>query len=160
MDRLKLFTLQSYDLTKFRGPIRLELGTYRNDPRIIAAQRELNARLHENQLIWMSQTYPYLSSNHLGHFVNEVNVTTAILQQLSTAWSGITLSTTIRDTFRQKNMRHCERKLNSTRFKILRLLCAKLKMNTWDDVYQVTCGPESASAQLSSNRTKFSCDSR
>src|SRR5262245_35089772 len=94
MDRLQLFTLQTYDLTKFGGPINPELGTYRDDPRIIAAQRELYRRLGTDQVIWLSQTPPHISSKHIGHFVHKLDVDS---REIKTIIDGLVWNHIIRD---------------------------------------------------------------
>ena len=71
--RIKLFTLQGYDLNSLTEPIDPSQGTYRDKPQIAAAQRKLNERLANRQVIWMSQESPDLLTSEIGRFIHEID---------------------------------------------------------------------------------------
>lgn len=68
-----VFTLQTYDLRNFSGPIDLARGSYRNDANVSAAQRRLYDLITEDQVVWCGQDEPTLYGAK-GHFLHEIKV--------------------------------------------------------------------------------------
>ncbi len=68
-----VFTLQTYNLRHFSGPINLAVGSYRNDPNVSAAQRRLYDFIKEDQVVWCGQDEPILHSAK-GHFLHDIEV--------------------------------------------------------------------------------------
>ena len=68
-----VFTLQTYDLRSFSGPIDLAVGSYRNDANVSAAQRHLYDLIKEDQVVWCGQDEPFLYGAK-GHFLHDIEV--------------------------------------------------------------------------------------
>lgn len=70
---MRVFTLQSYDLRTFAGPIDLDHGSYKDDANVSAAQRQLYDLIKEDQVVWCGQDEPILHAA-LGHYLHDIDV--------------------------------------------------------------------------------------
>ncbi len=64
-------TIQGYDLREFKGKIKLDCGTYKdepNAPEVSRAQRKLYDRIDEDQVVWCSQVGLDLPHKSGGYF--------------------------------------------------------------------------------------------
>jgi len=91
---MRYVTLQGYNLKTFAGPIKLGLGTYKDYPDVLQAQRRLYEIIHEDQVIWCSQSEPPLVGC-TGHFVHDIDVDSKDIVAIvdSLIWSHIINST-------------------------------------------------------------------
>lgn len=71
--RVRVFTLQGYDLCTFAGPIKLECGTYRSSAKVTEAQRTLYGLINEDQVVWCGQEEPTLVGAS-GRYLHEIVV--------------------------------------------------------------------------------------
>ena len=70
---MRVFTLQTYDLRIFSGPIDLARGSYSDDANVSPAQRRLYDIIKEDQVVWCGQDEPTLRAAN-GHFLHDIEV--------------------------------------------------------------------------------------
>jgi len=70
---VRVYTLQGYDLRRFRGPIDLAQGSKKNNDTISDAQRRLYSLIGENQVVWCRQDGPVLHGE-TGRYLHDIDV--------------------------------------------------------------------------------------
>ncbi len=79
--KMRVRTTQGYDLREFAGPINLDLGSYRDNPTIKAAQRKLydklieEGKLSDDQVVWGVQNNSSLRVE-VGQYLHVIDVDT------------------------------------------------------------------------------------